>query len=79
MKLPRDLSGKDLSNLLCRNWNYRVIHQEGSHIVLETDLPSRHRIAIPADRFLRIGTLSAILRSVARHKGVDRQDLLKSL
>jgi predicted RNA binding protein YcfA (HicA-like mRNA interferase family) len=71
MKLPRDLSGKDLSNLLCRKWDYRVIHQEGSHLVLETDLPSRHRIAIPAHKSLRIGTLSAILRSVAHHKGVE--------
>ena len=78
MKLPRGLSGKDLADLLCRKWDYRLTHQEGSHIVLETDQPSHQRIAIPAHKNLRIGTLSAILRTVARHKNVDRQDLLKS-
>lgn len=69
MKLPRDLSGKDLADLLCRDWGYQLSHQEGSHIVLETDQPSHQRIAIPAHRNLRIGTLSAILRSVARLVG----------
>jgi hypothetical protein len=41
--------------------------------VLETEKPSHQGIAIPAHKNLRVGTLSAILRSVARHKGVDRQ------
>ncbi len=79
MKIPRGLSGKDLVALLCRDWDYRIVHQEGSHIVLETDNPSHHRLVVPAHKSLRVGTLSAILRAVARHKGVERQDLLKSL
>ena len=79
MKLPRDLSGNDLADLLCRDWGYRIIHQEGSHIALETDKPSHPRIAIPAHKTLRVGTLSAILRSAARHKGVDRARILASL
>jgi len=79
MKIPRDLSGEALVNLLCRKWEYRVVHQEGSHIVLETATPSHHRIAVPADKNLRIGTLNAILRAVARHKGLEREDLLESL
>ena len=78
MRLPSDLSGVDLADVLCRGWDYRIIHQEGSHIVLETGKPSHQRIAIPAHKNLRVGTLSSILRSVARHKGVDRQKLLKS-
>jgi predicted RNA binding protein YcfA (HicA-like mRNA interferase family) len=77
MKIPRDLSGEELAKKLCRNWGYRVVHQEGSHVVLETDDPSHQRIAVPAHRSLRIGTLNAILRAVARHKGVERSDLLK--
>jgi predicted RNA binding protein YcfA (HicA-like mRNA interferase family) len=78
MKIPRGLSGKDLVDVLCRHWDYRIVHQEGSHIVLETNNPSHHRLAVPAHKTLRVGTLSAILRAVARHKGVDRRDLLKS-
>ena len=77
MKIPRDLSGQELVKKLCRNWGYRIVHQEGSHLVLETDDPSHLRIAVPAHKSLRIGTLNAILRAVARHKGVERADLLK--
>ena len=79
MKIPRDLSGHDLVNALCRKRGYRVIRQEGSHIVLETQEPSHQRIAVPAHKSLRVGTLNAIVRSVARHKGVSRQVLLEDL
>ena len=79
MKLPRELSGHDLVKVLCRNWGYSVIHQKGSHIVLETQEPSHQRIAVPAHKNLRVGTLSGILRAVAKHKGVTREKLLDSL
>jgi predicted RNA binding protein YcfA (HicA-like mRNA interferase family) len=79
MKIPRDLSGHALVNVLCRAWGYRLIHQEGSHIVLETKEPSRRRIAVPAHKNLRVGTLNAILRAVGKHKAVERQKLLESL
>lgn len=79
MKLPRDLSGERLAQLLCSDWDYVRSHQSGSHIVLDTDKPTSHRIAIPAHLSLRIGTLNAILRSVAQHKGVSRGDLVKTL
>jgi len=79
MKIPRDLSGHDLVQALCRNWGYRIIHQEGSHLVLETQEPSHQRVAVPAHKNLRIGTLNAILRAVAKHKGVERRAILESL
>jgi predicted RNA binding protein YcfA (HicA-like mRNA interferase family) len=79
MKLPRDLGGHELVSMLCRTCGYQVIHQKGSHIVLQTEEPSHHRIAVPAHKTLRIGTLNAILRSVARHKRVDRDELLSLL
>ena len=79
MKLPRDLPGGKLARLLCRQWGYRQVHQEGSHIILQTDEPGPHRIAIPAHKELRIGTLNGILRSVAQHKNVSRGEILSSL
>jgi predicted RNA binding protein YcfA (HicA-like mRNA interferase family) len=79
MKIPRDLSGRDLVHGLCRNWGYRIIHQEGSHVVLETGEPSHQRLAVPAHKTLRVGTLNAILRAVANHKRVERQTILESL
>jgi len=79
MKIPRDLSGHDLIQVLCRNWGYRVVHQQGSHVVLETDEPSHQRLAVPAHKYLRIGTLNAILRAVAIHKRVERDAIIASL
>jgi predicted RNA binding protein YcfA (HicA-like mRNA interferase family) len=79
MKLPRDLSGDSLVRALCRHWGYNQVHQVGSHRVLETDKPCHQRVAVPDHKTLRVGTLNAILRAVARHKGVTRDDVIASL
>ncbi len=79
MKVPRDLSGTQLIKVLCRDWGYHQIHQEGSHVILQTETPAHQRLSVPNHNPLRIGTLNAILRAVAAHKGVDRQALLDSL
>ena len=79
MKLPRDLSGERLVQHLCRKWDYRRTGQVGSHVVLETDVPVHQRIVVPAHKNLRIGTLNAILRSVATHKAVSKDEVLKTL
>ena len=78
MKLPRDLSGRQVVQGLCRDWGYRIVHQQGSHIILQTEEPRHQRLAVPDHTVLRIGTLSSILRAVSQHKGVDRDALLKS-
>jgi predicted RNA binding protein YcfA (HicA-like mRNA interferase family) len=77
MKLPRDLDGRDLVKALCRDWDYQVVNQEGSHIILQTGSPKPQRISVPDHKPLRLGTLSAILRLVATHKGARREDLLR--
>lgn len=69
----------DLVQMLCRKWGYRVVHQEGSHVVLETDEPSHQRLAVPSHKYLHIGALNAILRAVAKHKRVDRDAIIESL
>lgn len=79
MKLPRDLSGRELVVALCRDWDYRVVHQEGSHIILQTETPCHQRISIPNHKPLRIGTLNGLLRAIATFKGVERQALLDSV
>ena len=79
MKLPRDLSGQDLIKHLCKHWAYERVHQVGSHVILQTEQPSHHRIAIPEHSPLRIGTLNSILSSVASHKGVGKEDVLKGI
>ena len=79
MKLPRDLSGEALVRILCRKWEYRQVHQVGSHVILETEKPGHQRISIPLHKNLRVGTLHGILRAVARHKGVSREMILARL
>jgi predicted RNA binding protein YcfA (HicA-like mRNA interferase family) len=79
VKIPRNLSGQELADTLCRRWDYTRVHQVGSHIVLETSEPAHQRIAVPAHTALRVGTLNAILRAVAVHKGVSRQAILETL
>jgi len=79
VKLPRDLSGAGLVKLLCRHYGYHCVHQEGSHIIIETNAPQQHRISIPDHSPLRIGTLNAILKAVAEVQGVQREEILRHL
>jgi len=79
MKLPRDVSGRDLAKALIRSWAYREVNRVGSHIILQTDFPAYHRISVPEHSPLRIGTLNALLRAVAKAKRVSREDVIASL
>ena len=76
MKIPRDMSGNEMIKLLCQKWKYTVVHRVGSHVVLQTDTPSRQRIVVPSHPVLKIGTLHGILRSVATHKQTSRDMIL---
>jgi len=76
MRLPRDLSGAELIKLLCKHHDYHRVNQEGSHVILETNIPRSHRLAVPDHDPLRIGTLNAILRAVAEVKGLSKEEVL---
>jgi len=79
MKLPRDLSGEKLIRHLCQRWEFVKIHQVGSHIILQTQHPTPHRIAVPAHSPLRIGTLNSLLAAIAAHKNVAKEAILKNI
>ena len=79
MKLPRDLSGEELARHLSKHWGYQRVHQAGSHVILQTQEPAPHRVAVPAHAALRIGTLNSILSAVALHKNVAKEDVLKGI
>ena len=78
MKLPRDLSGDDLAKVL-RKFGYEVTRQTGSHMRLTTQQRGEHHITVPYHDPLRVGTLSAILGDVAKHFGLNRNELLREL
>ena len=64
---------------LCKHWAYSQVQQVGSHIILQTSIPSSRRVAVPAHNSLRIGTLNAIVSAVAAQKGVEKEEILKGI
>ena len=78
MRLPRDVSGRDLARALAAV-GYSVTRQSGSHIRLTTALGGEHHVTIPDHDALRVGTLAGILDDVASHLGRSREDLLAAL
>ena len=79
MKLPRDLSGDQLTKLL-RRFGYEVTRQTGSHMRATSKWKGpEHSVTIPAHKELRVGTLSEILADVAHYLEMDRDDLAKNL
>jgi predicted RNA binding protein YcfA (HicA-like mRNA interferase family) len=78
VKLPRDLSGQELVKALER-LGYEVSRQTGSHIRVTTQRNGEHHITIPAHDPIKIGTLNAILRDVADHADLSREELLEEL
>ena len=79
MKLPRDVGGEELANLLGK-YGYEVTRQTGSHLRLTSTLKdTEHHLTIPRHKPLRVGTLSGIVNEVASYLELDRQALVKEL
>ena len=79
MRLPRDLSGRELIRRLKR-YGYEPTRQVGSHIRLQSNFRAHaHLITIPDHSSLRIGTLNSILSDVADYIGKERAKLVQEL
>ncbi len=78
MKLPRDISGRELIKRL-KKLGYEPSRQTGSHIRLTTQVHGEHHVTVPNHDPLKIGTLSTILNMVADHFQISREDLLQQL
>ena len=78
MRLPRDLSGRDLARALHR-FGYAVTRETGSHMRLTTQQGGEHHVTIPDHASLRIGTLASILGDVGGHLGLERAVLTTAL
>lgn len=78
MKLPRDVSGDDLAKRLAR-LGYQVTCQTGSHMRLTRRNDGEHHITIPRHRTLKVGTLNSILKDVAKHLEMGRDELIRKL
>ncbi|NGZ96532.1 MAG: hypothetical protein CV089_10490 [Nitrospira sp. WS110] len=78
MRLPRDVSGADLAQVL-HKLGYVVTRQTGSHLRLTTQEHGELHLTIPQHSPLRIGTLSAILADIGKHFELTRDQLLHKL
>ena len=76
MKLPRDVSGEELSRLL-RGLGYEIVRQTGSHIRLSRG--SEHHITIPRHRELKVGTMSNIIKDLVDHLKMSREEVIGAL
>ncbi len=78
MKLPRDLSGRDLARAL-EVFGYAITRQTGSHLRLTTQDHGEHHVTIPDHAGLRVGTLAAILGEIAAHFQLERSEVMRRL
>ena len=78
MRLPRDLSGRQLVKRLS-SLGYVITRQKGSHIRLTTVQNGEHHVTIPDHESLRIGTLRSILGNVPDHFGTTIDELADQL
>lgn len=78
MRIPRDLTGKELIKALAK-LGYEVTRQSGSHIRLTTGQKGTHHVTIPDHRPIKVGTLSGILGDIATHHRMSREELLALL
>jgi len=76
LKLPRDISGEELATLL-RRLGYEVVRRTGSHIRLSRG--SEHHITIPRHRELKVGTMSNIVKDLADHLDISREEVIGAL
>jgi predicted RNA binding protein YcfA (HicA-like mRNA interferase family) len=79
VKLPRDVSGDELIRVL-KKYEYRISRQTGSHIrLISTIKNTEHRITIPRQKPLKIGTLNSILNDIAAYLEMDKKSLVAEL
>ena len=78
MKLPRNISGKELVKLL-EKLGYQNIRQRGSHIQVTTQINGEHHLAIPNHNPIKTGTLNSILRQTANHFGKTKEEIMEIL
>lgn len=78
-KIPRDLCGKGLAEIL-KAHGYEITRQTESHMRLSARHGAiEHHITIPAHAPLKIGTLGNMLRELTVAMSTDRETLLRKL
>jgi len=77
-KIPRNLTGKDLIKKL-QKLGYEPTRQSGSHIRITTHEGGTHHVTIPNHTPLKVGTLSGILKDIADHFNITKEELVNQI
>ncbi len=78
MKVPRDVSGKNIVKYL-KVFGYEVVRQNGSHIMVTSNQQGEHHLAIPNHNPIKIGTLNSIISKVSDHFNLNKEEVTKKL
>lgn len=78
MKIPRDVTGLELIKLL-KPFGFEIIRQTGSHIRIQTMQNGQHYETIPRHDPIKIGTLNNILKNIAEHFDLTKEEFVKQL
>lgn len=78
MRLPRELSGRELAQRLAP-LGYVITRQAGSHIRLTAQVGGHHHVTVPDHDPLKVGTPGAVLRDVAEHHRLTRDELVRRI
>lgn len=78
MKLPQDVLGALLAQVL-QAFSYRFVRQHANHVHLVTDRYGEHHVVVPEHRPIKAGTLGQLLKQVAEHHGMTRDELIDAL
>ena len=80
MRLPRDLSGRELAGRLARYYGYTLTRTSGSHMTVTRVIEAgKHSVTVPAHRELRVGTLNSVVNEVAKFAGESRRAVRETL
>ena len=80
MRLPRNISGIELANLLRRNYGYVNVRQSGSHLRLVSNyMGYSGYTSVPRHSYVKIGTLIDILNEVSAYLEINRDELAERL
>jgi predicted RNA binding protein YcfA (HicA-like mRNA interferase family) len=78
LRLPKALSGEELAKQLAK-FGYQVTRQTGSHMRLTRHDDDEHHITIPKHADLRVGTLNSILKDIAEHLKMSKEEIMREL
>ena len=80
MRMPRDVSGTELVNLLRRRYGYHFVRQRGSHMrLVSTYMGYEHHVLVPQHNPIKVGTLDDILGNIAEYLEMEQADLMLEL